>query len=59
MEKKKVFVAGHRGLVGTATVQALKNRPGYEVVTRTRTELDLEDRAATRHAVRINRHLVG
>lgn len=49
MEKKKVFVAGHRGLVGTATVQALKNRPGYEVVTRTRTELDLEDRAATRH----------
>ena len=48
MEKKKVFVAGHRGLVGTATLQALSGRPGYELLTRTHAELDLEDRRATR-----------
>lgn len=48
MEKLKVFVAGHRGLVGSATMLALKNHPDYEIVTRTHGELDLQDRAATR-----------
>ncbi|MDM0081972.1 GDP-L-fucose synthase [Variovorax sp. J31P179] len=48
MEKKRVYVAGHRGLVGTATLQALSRRPEYEVLTRTHAELDLEDRQATR-----------
>lgn len=48
MEKKKVFVAGHRGLVGTATLQALSDRPDFEILTRTHAELDLEDRDATR-----------
>jgi GDP-L-fucose synthase len=37
----KVYVAGHRGLVGSAIVRRLK-RAGYErIVTRTHTELDL------------------
>ena len=45
---KKVYVAGHRGLVGSATINALKMRDDYEVITRTHAELDLEDRAATR-----------
>lgn len=44
---KKVFVAGHRGLVGSATVNALAGLDGYEIVTRSRDELDLSDRAAT------------
>jgi GDP-L-fucose synthase len=48
MKKKKIFVAGHRGLVGTATLEALKNRSDYEVLTRSHAELDLEDRTATR-----------
>lgn len=48
MEKKRVYVAGHRGLVGTATLEALSTRPEYEVLTRTHAELDLEDRQATR-----------
>jgi GDP-L-fucose synthase len=48
MKAKKVFVAGHRGLVGTATLQALGGREDYEVLTRTHAELDLEDRDATR-----------
>ena len=48
METKKVFVAGHRGLVGTATLSTLRRLPEYELLTRTHAELDLEDRAATR-----------
>ena len=37
----KIFVAGHRGLVGSAIVRTLKER-GYEnIITRTRQELDL------------------
>ena len=45
---KKVFVAGHRGLVGSATVAALSALKTYELITRTHEELDLCDRAATR-----------
>lgn len=48
MRTKKIFVAGHRGLVGSATLQALAGRTDYEVLTRSHAELDLEDRAATR-----------
>lgn len=48
MKAKKVFVAGHRGLVGTATLRALAGNTAYEVLTRSHAELDLEDRAATR-----------
>lgn len=44
---KKVFVAGHRGLVGSATVEALADLDGYEIITRTHSELDLSDRAET------------
>lgn len=39
----KIFVAGHRGLVGSAIVRRLQN-DGYEnIVTKTRQELDLMD----------------
>jgi GDP-L-fucose synthase len=42
----RVFVAGHRGLVGSAICRNLK-AAGYErLVTRTRSELDLRDAAA-------------
>jgi GDP-L-fucose synthase len=42
----KIYVAGHRGLVGSAIVRAL-NRSGYRnLVLRTHVELDLTDRAA-------------
>ncbi|MFN4281734.1 MAG: GDP-L-fucose synthase family protein [Alphaproteobacteria bacterium] len=43
----RVFVAGHRGLVGSAIVRRLQ-RAGYrDIVTRARAELDLTDAAAT------------
>ncbi|GGO80096.1 GDP-L-fucose synthase [Wenjunlia tyrosinilytica] len=42
----RVFVAGHRGLVGSAVARRLAAR-GYEVLTRTRAELDLRDAAST------------
>jgi len=49
MEKEaKVFVAGHRGMVGSAVLRRLQ-RAGFEnILTRTRQELDLMDRAAVR-----------
>lgn len=45
---KRVFVAGHRGLVGSAIVRALEAAGGWEIVTRTRAELDLLDAPAVR-----------
>lgn len=43
----KVFVAGHRGLVGSATLRALSARPDVTTVVRSHAELDLADRQAT------------
>jgi GDP-L-fucose synthase len=45
---KKIYVAGHRGMVGSAIVRALERRGGAEIVTRTHAELDLTDQAAVR-----------
>ncbi len=45
MESSKViFVAGHRGMVGSAIVRALKERGASNIVTRTFKELDLRNR---------------
>lgn len=46
MNAKKVYVAGHRGLVGSALVRRLAREDDVEVLTRTREELDLLDQAA-------------
>lgn len=44
----KIFVAGHRGLVGSALLRALSARGYDNLVCRTRGELDLRDAAAVR-----------
>ena len=44
----KIYVAGHRGMVGSAIVRALRAAGHADVVTRTSAELDLRDGAATR-----------
>ena len=43
---KKIFVAGHRGMVGSAIVQQLEQRADSELITRTRSELDLTSQQA-------------
>lgn len=40
----KIFVAGHRGVVGSAIVRALEGRGCRRVLLRSREELDLSDR---------------
>lgn len=40
---KRVFVSGHRGMVGSAVVRALTEAGCYSVVTKSRDELDLCD----------------
>src|SRR3569623_479208 len=45
---KRIFVAGHRGMVGSAIVRALQKRNDGNIVTRTHAELDLTDQAQVR-----------
>jgi GDP-L-fucose synthase len=43
---KKLFVCGHRGMVGSAVVRAAEASGKYTLLLRTRHELDLQDPAA-------------
>ncbi|MDD6210023.1 MAG: GDP-L-fucose synthase [Bacteroidales bacterium] len=44
----KIFVAGHRGLVGSAIVKALQKKGYKNIITRTRSELNLLDEVAVK-----------
>jgi GDP-L-fucose synthase len=44
----KIFVAGHRGLVGSSLVRLLRGRGFLNVVTRSKDELDLRNQAAVK-----------
>jgi GDP-L-fucose synthase len=44
----RIFVAGHRGMVGSALVRCLRSAGYTNVVVRTRSELDLMEQAAVR-----------
>lgn len=44
----KIYVAGHRGMVGGSICRQLERREGVELITRTSAELDLTDQAAVR-----------
>ena len=46
--ESKIFVAGHRGLVGSAIVRRLQAAGHTQVLTRSRAELDLTDKQAVR-----------
>ncbi|MCI0921465.1 GDP-L-fucose synthase [Sphingobacterium rhinopitheci] len=47
MEKEaKIYVAGHRGMVGSAIFNKLKDEGHTNIITRTSSELDLRDQAA-------------
>ncbi len=45
-QPQRIFVAGHRGMVGSAIVRLLRQQGDVEIVTRGRDELDLVDQAA-------------
>lgn len=55
MIQKKIFVAGHRGLVGAAVMRTLKDNSNYALMARSHSELDLEDYRATREYLRQTR----
>ena len=44
----RVYVAGHRGMVGSAIVRALQARGRTDIITRTHAQLDLADQSAVR-----------
>jgi GDP-L-fucose synthase len=46
MSMKKIFIAGHMGMVGGAICKKLASRADIQILTRTRTELDLCDQEA-------------
>ena len=55
MTTSRIFVAGHRGLVGSAIVRRLRNLGCANILTATRDQLDLRDQAAVNYWFRANR----
>lgn len=51
----RVFVAGHRGLAGSAIVRRLEREQDIDVLTATREQLDLRDQAAVNYWFKANR----
>lgn len=47
-KNSKIYVAGHRGLVGSALMRGLRAKGYDNIITRTHAELDLTDQAAVR-----------
>jgi GDP-L-fucose synthase len=51
----RIYVAGHRGLVGSAIMRALKRQRFPHILTATSEQLDLRDQAAVNYWFRANR----
>lgn len=54
-KSQRVFIAGHRGMVGSAVCRQLEDWPGVELLTRSHAELDLTDQAAVEAFMRVER----
>ena len=50
---KKIFLAGHNGMVGSAIHRLLKHKKNIKIITRTRSELDLCDQKAVKSFMEI------
>ena len=48
VDKTRIFVAGHRGMVGSAIIRQLEQDPSVDIITRGRSELDLTNQAQVR-----------
>lgn len=55
MTVEKVFVAGHRGMVGSAIVRQLQEKGYHNIVTATHSELDLTNQQAVNDFFKANR----
>lgn len=49
IERKRVFIAGHNGMVGSAIVRQLSQHSNIDVIVKSRDELDLMDLSAVSH----------
>lgn len=54
-DSSRIFVAGHRGLVGSSLVRALERAGHTNILVATREQLDLRDQAAVNYWFRANR----
>ncbi len=48
LKGNRIYVAGHRGMAGSAIVRALQTSSEFEIITRDRTDLDLTNELQTR-----------
>jgi GDP-L-fucose synthase len=55
MAKHNIFIAGHRGMVGSALVRQLQQDPDVNLITEIRSELDLTNQAAVQAFFQQNR----
>ena len=55
IQNSRIFVAGHRGLVGSAIMRRLEGAGADQLLTATRDQLDLRDQAAVTYWFRANR----
>lgn len=54
-QSDKIYVAGHRGLVGSAIVRSLKSKGYHNIIGKTHSELDLLNQAMVREFFEKNR----
>lgn len=54
-KSSKIYIAGHRGMVGSAIMRRLKSAGYINLITRTREELNLLDQSATYDFLRIEK----
>lgn len=49
MSKKKIFIAGHNGMVGSALLRILKKKKKFKLITRDKSRLDLTDQTKVKN----------